>query len=163
MQPLPQRVRRDRSRKDIGIVGDSVVTPLQSSVEIALDNVEKRSRTNQKRKLSTLQSRDGCAGENFEYLDHTADVELHVWGESLKRAFETVVPCMINYMTELESIEEDPDETLHIIVSGHDLDSLLVAYLNEVLFRFSADGFVSKRVIISTFDRTQPLTLEAYL
>lgn len=45
------------------------------------------------------------AARQFEYLDHTADVQLHAWGETLPRSFEQVALCMFNYMTPLEGIE----------------------------------------------------------
>ena len=48
---------------------------------------------------------DGVAGEFYEYLDHTADVQLHAWGSSLKEAFEHIIPCMSNYMTDLCVVE----------------------------------------------------------
>lgn len=37
-------------------------------------------------------------------------------------------------------------------VAGHDVKSLLYNYMNELLFKFSSDCFVTTRVEITTFD-----------
>ena len=34
---------------------------------------------------------------NFEYLDHTADVQLHAWGATLEEAFQNCALAMFNY------------------------------------------------------------------
>ncbi|GJQ84857.1 hypothetical protein Trydic_g478 [Trypoxylus dichotomus] len=41
----------------------------------------------------------------YEYLDHTADVQLHAWGQNLQEAFEQCGIAMFGYMTELDSVE----------------------------------------------------------
>lgn len=56
--------------------------------------------------------RSAAVGDyKFEYLDHTADVQLHAWGETLREAFENVALCMFNYMTPLKGIIVDPAQT----------------------------------------------------
>mmetsp|Transcript_19862 Transcript_19862/g.59983 ORF Transcript_19862/g.59983 Transcript_19862/m.59983 type:complete len:169 (+) Transcript_19862:216-722(+) len=44
---------------------------------------------------------------DFEYLDHTADIQLHAWGATHAKAFEQVALAMFNYMTPLEGIAVD--------------------------------------------------------
>lgn len=96
---------------------------------------------------------DGVAGEFYEYLDHTADVQLHAWGKDLKEAFEHIVPCMLNYMTDLSKVDVDPALTQTFEVEGHDLSSLLFAWLDEFLFRFGSEAFVCKSATILSFER----------
>jgi len=111
------------------------------------------------------------ASRQFEYLDHTADVQLHAWGKTLSQAFEQVAACMFNYMTPLEGIEAglrarlgevapDEDEGKRdeglvgdtsvvrvITVEGaKDMDSLMFQWLDELLFGFSTEYFVPVRI-----------------
>ena len=53
---------------------------------------------------------------SFEDLDHTADVQLHAWGPTITDAFENIVPCMFNYMTDLSIVEIKSEKTLNIDV-----------------------------------------------
>ncbi|KAF7387177.1 hypothetical protein HZH68_012854 [Vespula germanica] len=88
----------------------------------------------------------------YEYLDHTADVQLHAWGESLEEAFEQCAIAMYGYMTDLRRVEIT--DIHHVEVEGHDIQSLLFQFLNELLFVFSAESFlVAKKVKINEFDR----------
>ncbi|EDQ91254.1 uncharacterized protein MONBRDRAFT_15006, partial [Monosiga brevicollis MX1] len=86
-------------------------------------------------------------------LDHTADIQVHAWGQTLKDSFEQTVVAMFGYMTELDAIEIDDSQTSEFSVEGHDLMSLLYALLDEFLFRFSAeDNLVCREVEIVEFD-----------
>lgn len=48
------------------------------------------------------------------------------------------------------------------VLVGHDLQSLLYNYMNELLFKFSSDSFVTAGVNITEFDR-EHYTIKATL
>ncbi|KAL7294611.1 hypothetical protein TKK_0011917 [Trichogramma kaykai] len=88
----------------------------------------------------------------YEYLDHTADVQLHSWGETMEEAFEQCAMAMFGYMTDLERVEV---KQVHIVeAEGEDMMSLLYHFLDELLFMFSAEPFLIAKVVkIVEFDR----------
>ena len=51
-------------------------------------------------------------------LDHTADIQLHSWGETLCQAFENMIPCMFNYVTDLSLVDVDSKQTIQLVVKG---------------------------------------------
>ncbi|KAE8624600.1 hypothetical protein XENTR_v10005999 [Xenopus tropicalis] len=85
-------------------------------------------------------------------LDHTADVQLHAWGETLEEAFEQCAMAMFGYMTDIETVE--PLDTVEVVTEGEDLISLLFNFLDEWLYKFSADQyFVPREVKVLNIDR----------
>ena len=78
-------------------------------------------------------------------LDHTSDVQIHAWGETLKESFELSALAMTGYMTDLESVEISQEEEVN--VEGHDLESLLFNFLDEVLFLFCAEPFLTSKEV----------------
>lgn len=88
----------------------------------------------------------------YEYLDHTADVQIHAWGDTLIEAFEQCANAMYAYMTEIDYVEMR--DTQDIEAEGHDMLSLLFHFLDEFLFIFSAEPFfIARKVKILEFDR----------
>ncbi|XP_072465925.1 protein archease isoform X2 [Notamacropus eugenii] len=79
------------------------------------------------------------------YLDHTADVQLHAWGDTLEEAFEQCAMAMFGYMTDTGTVE--PLQTVEVEAEGHDLQSLLFHFLDEWLYKFSADEFFIPREV----------------
>ncbi|XP_066573442.1 protein archease [Amia ocellicauda] len=90
--------------------------------------------------------------KKYEYLDHTADVQLHSWGETLEEAFEQCAMAMFGYMTDTETVE--PIDTVEIESEGEDMLSLLFHFLDDWLFKFSADQFfIPREVKVLHIDR----------
>jgi SHS2 domain-containing protein len=103
---------------------------------------------------------------NYEYLDHTADIQLHGWGPSLENALEQVGIAMFGYMTSLSRIEMNKEQSEEhatgIEIKGcHDLQSLVFNFLQEWLYIFHTTGFVAKEMTIPPIDRTTLVVLSS--
>lgn len=68
----------------------------------------------------------------FSFLNHTADVRIKVWAESLEALFEESAYALFSLITNLEKVT--PKEALFIEVEGKDYEELLVSWLNELLY-----------------------------
>ncbi|VDN50332.1 unnamed protein product [Dracunculus medinensis] len=88
----------------------------------------------------------------YEYLDHTADVQLHAWGKTLEEAVEQLLVSMYGYMTELSSV--NVEYSFDMKASGIDLISLVARLLDEALYCFSTEPFFVGRIAeVLSFDR----------
>ncbi|XP_051892417.1 protein archease isoform X1 [Pristis pectinata] len=91
--------------------------------------------------------------KKYEYLDHTADVQLHSWGDTVEEAFEQAVMAMFGYMTDIETVQ--PLKTLEVKAEGHDMLSLLYNFMTEWLYQFSAETFfIPREMKVVQIDRT---------
>ena len=91
-------------------------------------------------------------GAQFEYLDHPADIILHSWGTNLSAALENLAVCMFGYITSLEAISRNESQSTehasHIVAEGHDLRSLVYAFLDEWLYNFHDTEFIANTITI---------------
>mmetsp|Transcript_4679 Transcript_4679/g.7965 ORF Transcript_4679/g.7965 Transcript_4679/m.7965 type:complete len:251 (+) Transcript_4679:71-823(+) len=153
----------DREQRDTGPVGATGMEETESSSEEAREKrAEVGKAFREKEKEEQLQAEEGRglhagtdipAGANYEYLDHTADIQLHSWGENVQEAFEGAALAMFNYMTPLNGVQIREDLTRTYEVQAHDMQSLLFAFLDELLFVFSTEYFVCSDLKITHFDR----------
>ena len=100
---------------------------------------------------------DVLEGAQYEYLDHTADVQLHSWGNDITDALGQLAVALFGYMTSLQSIEVDEQISTkvasNVVARGHDMHSLLFSFLDEWLFVFHDTGFIAREVEVLGFDR----------
>ena len=84
----------------------------------------------------------GRAAAGFELTDHTADVGLRVWGPSQAALFEQAALALSALVCDPATVE--PRETYTVIAEAQEgsPDALLVAWLNELLYRLDTDGIV---------------------
>jgi SHS2 domain-containing protein len=89
----------------------------------------------------------------FEILDHTADIGIIAYGADVEELFSNAALALFSLITELESIEEK----LHhnVKVSSEDGDSLLVEWLNELIYFFDAKHILFKRFDIESLTHNE--------
>jgi len=83
----------------------------------------------------------------FEYIDHTADVQVRCYGFSLEQAFEqTAYSLMKTISPNLEKIQII--EKKEITIKAEDKEALLFDFLTEFLYIFDVEGLIFSQVIV---------------
>ena len=81
--------------------------------------------------------------ENFEFLDHAADIKIKVMGKTLNEVFEAAIEAVAFYMNGGEKIPCKKGKVIE--VSGSDKESLLYKFLDELLYLVGAEGFAASK------------------
>jgi SHS2 domain-containing protein len=76
----------------------------------------------------------------FEIIDHTADIGLIIHGDSLQEVFVNAAAGLFSLMTDMDNIK--PVIKQQIELSADDMESLLIDWLNELLYLLDANGVV---------------------
>jgi SHS2 domain-containing protein len=90
--------------------------------------------------------------KDFEILDHTADVGIIAYGADLSQAFANAGRALFSLIAELDNVEEVLYQDIELTAS--DEENLLVAWLNELVYRFDTEGIIFKRFDIVQLDDT---------
>ncbi len=77
---------------------------------------------------------------SYELIDHTADVGVKAYGETLDQAFENAATAMFDIIT--DNSERDSVGQYDIELRAPDLEQLLVDWLSELLFLHGAKNLV---------------------
>ena len=91
--------------------------------------------------------------KDFEIIDHTADVGIRAYGANMNQAFANAARALFSLITELD----DVDEVLHrdTKLTAPDEESLLVEWLNELIYLFDVENILFKRFDITQLNNTQ--------
>ena len=81
--------------------------------------------------------------KRFDIIDHTADTGIVAYGTDMKEAFANAAYAMFSLIADLERVKEETCRT--IAVEAADRESLVVAWLNELLYLFDVERIVFKR------------------
>ncbi len=92
------------------------------------------------------------ARPSYEAFEHTADIGLHAYGQTLPELFSNAAAGMESLMVAPEQLEQRVSR--EISAEGHDLVALLVAWLNELIFLFDTEYLLFTRFEIGEFTGT---------
>ena len=85
-------------------------------------------------------------GPLYEFFDHTADIGIRARGATLAELFEQLARGLTALIAEDSVLQ--PREARAIRLSADDAESLLLAWLQELLFWFSAGRFLAADYVL---------------
>ena len=94
----------------------------------------------------------------YRLLDHTADIRVEITGRDLPELFGNAALCVFDVMLDRSRIR--PDRSTEVSLEAADTPELLMDWLRELLFLFSARGLAVAAV---EFTLLEPTRLRAVL
>ncbi len=91
--------------------------------------------------------------KDFEIVDHTADVGIIAYGADISQAFANAARALFSLITELDDVAEVLYRDMELTAS--DEESLLVEWLNELIYLFDVENIVFKRFDITQLNNTR--------
>ena len=89
----------------------------------------------------------------FDIIDHTADVGIAIYGEDIRQLFYNAALALFSLITDIQSIRGKLPHRVEI--TSDNRDSLLVEWLNELIYLFDAEHFLFNRFEFETLDNNQ--------
>ncbi len=93
------------------------------------------------------------ADKGYAFFDHTADIGICAQGTTLGELFIRMAQGLVELLAE-DSILT-PQQARAVQLSAKDADSLLLAWLQEILFWFSTDRFLTVQYALDEVTPTQ--------
>lgn len=88
--------------------------------------------------------------KKFELMEHTADVGLVAYGKTLVEAFANAAYGMFSIICELSNVR--PKESRRIDIREDDMEGLLFAWLNGLIYYFDVEMLIFRSFDITYFD-----------
>lgn len=95
----------------------------------------------------------------FKFLEHTTDAEIEAYGETLDEAFENAALATEETMVALSSIKGASKKEVKI--KANDLESLLYAWLEEIISLQDTEGLLFSRFSCRISKRRDGFELKA--
>ncbi len=95
----------------------------------------------------------------YEVIDISGDAGIKAYGKTCEEAFANAGMGMYSLITDIGNIDER--RQVDVEVKSDAIEGLLVSFLNELIFRFDAYGFIGNRIEITAFSPQPPAFVEA--
>lgn len=86
----------------------------------------------------------------FRLIEHTADIGLVAYGQSVAEAFANAAYGLFSIIAELKTVKEVESRPLEL--DEDDVEALLFEWLNRLIYLFDVDMLLFKRFEIRDFD-----------
>jgi len=88
--------------------------------------------------------------KRFQFIEHTADIGLIAYGQSLSEAFANAAYGLFSIIAELKTVKEIESRQLEL--NEEALEALLFEWLNRLIYLFDVEMLLLKRFDIRDFD-----------
>ena len=86
----------------------------------------------------------------FEFIDHTGDLGILVYGKSLSELFQHAAEALFQIITEPKKIRKKITRKISLQASG--VEELLVSWLNELIYLFETQGLLCRHFQVLTIN-----------
>ena len=86
----------------------------------------------------------------FEFLEHTADIKIRVYGKTLGEIFENIVLALSSYIAKDKKIRSKIKKK--IIIESKNNEELVYLFIDELLFLLDAENFISCKASVKVKD-----------
>ncbi len=83
----------------------------------------------------------------FKIIDHTADIGIEVYGRNLKELFSSAAFALFSLISDPEKVKTT--ETRTVSASAYDRESLLIRWLNELIYLWDTEHLLFSRFTIA--------------
>lgn len=90
--------------------------------------------------------------EHYRLFDHTADLGMEFFGESLKKLFVSAGIGLFDVITDLNEV--NPSWHFNIEIDGIDIEDLLINWLRELLYLHQVKKMLLKEFVIDEIGET---------
>ncbi len=88
----------------------------------------------------------------YKIIDHTADLGINVFGSDPPDLFENAATAMFDIITDLSKVQGE--KKMIIKATGDDWSDLIINFLRELLYLFSAKDMLIKKAAINHLTET---------
>ncbi len=102
--------------------------------------------------------------KKFEFIEHTADLGIRVFGDSLNDLFKNAADALFSLLIEVKTEESEKKEIVEkLVLEAEGIDELFVTWLNELISLFFTYNYLPLEYSLVLEDKKDNKILKADL